>query len=229
MARRTGGLIPPTLLTALEAAGYDPHLRRATTRGRVAAPAAGTGPRRLARYRISFAHPHGARAAGVRLDFGGIAKGWAAEQAARRLGRHAAALVDAGGDIALSGPRQGANRGRLAWRTRSPPTKTSRCCASGVAWWRRQAATTGAGGRAIPGNIIFWTRAQGHPRRHRRVERDGDRADGSGSKDQGKAALILGSQEGLDWIEARPALAGLLVLDNGEVLSSRRLPHYRWG
>jgi len=41
---------------------------------------------------------------GVRLDLGGIAKGWAADRAAHRLRRLGPALVDAGGDIAVNGP-----------------------------------------------------------------------------------------------------------------------------
>ena len=39
-----------------------------------------------------------------------------------------------------------------------------------------------------------------------------------------KAALILGSRAGLAWLEARPEMAGLLVLENGHVLRSARLP-----
>src|SRR5262249_13693488 len=42
---------------------------------------------------------------GLRLDLGGNAKGWAADRAVRRLARFGPALVDAGGDIALCGPR----------------------------------------------------------------------------------------------------------------------------
>ncbi len=37
------------------------------------------------------------------LDFGGVAKGWAAHQAMTRLAKYAPALVNAGGDIAISG------------------------------------------------------------------------------------------------------------------------------
>lgn len=39
--------------------------------------------------------------AGVQLDLGGIAKGWAADQALRLLTRWGPALIDAGGDIAV--------------------------------------------------------------------------------------------------------------------------------
>lgn len=42
---------------------------------------------------------------GTGLDFGGVAKGWAAHQAVQRLGAAAPALVSAGGDVAVSGPR----------------------------------------------------------------------------------------------------------------------------
>jgi hypothetical protein len=40
--------------------------------------------------------------------------------------------------------------------------------------------------------------------------------------------LILGNNEGLKWLEARPSLAGLLVLENGQVVRSRRLKQYLW-
>jgi thiamine biosynthesis lipoprotein len=38
-----------------------------------------------------------------------------------------------------------------------------------------------------------------------------------------KVALILGSRAGLGWLDARPALAGLLVLQDGQIVRSRRL------
>ena len=41
---------------------------------------------------------------GLRLDFGGVAKGWAAHQAAARLAPLGPALVNAGGDIAITAP-----------------------------------------------------------------------------------------------------------------------------
>ena len=43
-----------------------------------------------------------------------------------------------------------------------------------------------------------------------------------------KTALILGSRDGLEWIEAHPALAGLLVTDEGQVIRSQRLNDYLW-
>jgi thiamine biosynthesis lipoprotein len=48
----------------------------------------------------------------VRLDLGGIGKGWAADRAVARLKRLGPSMVEAGGDIAISGRR---SQGR-AWR-----------------------------------------------------------------------------------------------------------------
>jgi thiamine biosynthesis lipoprotein len=43
-----------------------------------------------------------------------------------------------------------------------------------------------------------------------------------------KTVLILGSQEGRAWLERRPRLAGLLVLEDGRALRSTRFPTYEW-
>ena len=43
--------------------------------------------------------------AGVRLDLGGIVKGFAADRCARRLARVGPCLVNAGGDLAVGGTR----------------------------------------------------------------------------------------------------------------------------
>jgi thiamine biosynthesis lipoprotein len=41
-----------------------------------------------------------------------------------------------------------------------------------------------------------------------------------------KVAFILGSRDGMAWIQARPNLAGLLVLEDGRVMRSNNLRHY---
>ena len=43
-----------------------------------------------------------------------------------------------------------------------------------------------------------------------------------------KTAFILGSQAGLAWIEERPALAAVLVLEDGRGLFSTRMEGYLW-
>jgi thiamine biosynthesis lipoprotein len=112
-AQATAGLVNPTVLNALEAAGYRSSfdaMRRAATEG--PPPPDGSAPAPptpFARWREIEQNPatHSVRLpAGARLDFGGVAKGWAADEAVRRLAVHGPALVNAGGDIAIIGPRR---------------------------------------------------------------------------------------------------------------------------
>jgi FAD:protein FMN transferase len=41
-----------------------------------------------------------------------------------------------------------------------------------------------------------------------------------------KAVFLLGSGEGMEWLEADSGLAGLLVLDNGQMIVSQRAEEY---
>ena len=43
-----------------------------------------------------------------------------------------------------------------------------------------------------------------------------------------KVVLILGSKDGLQWLEAHPSFAGLLILEEGRILRSRRFKSYVW-
>jgi thiamine biosynthesis lipoprotein len=100
----TAGRFDPTLHDALVAAGYDrtfADLAREEpvsrvvhdSRGKVATP----GEVTIRGRRIELGP-------GASLDLGGIAKGYAADRGVARLAEHGPALVNAGGDIAVSGP-----------------------------------------------------------------------------------------------------------------------------
>jgi thiamine biosynthesis lipoprotein ApbE len=41
-----------------------------------------------------------------------------------------------------------------------------------------------------------------------------------------KSVFLLGSGAGLEWLESDSGLAGLLVLDNGQVLTSSRMEEF---
>lgn len=108
-ADQTGGLFDPTVLDALEAAGYD----RSMDDIRVS----GAGPSRRPVHRFgawqSIVLDPAAQTItlppGVRLDLGGIAKGWIAEKAAAVLAQWApACAVNAGGDMFAIGAPDGA-------------------------------------------------------------------------------------------------------------------------
>ncbi len=101
-AQATDGLYDPTILDALEAAGYDRSFEQiADTSGAAAVP-----PRPIATWRDIQLDPATRTVTlppGLRVDLGGIAKGWAAERAADSLARLGSCLVDAGGDLAARG------------------------------------------------------------------------------------------------------------------------------
>jgi thiamine biosynthesis lipoprotein len=108
-AERTGGLVDPTLLDQLEAAGYTRSRRREEGAG---VPLPATTPR--------AGHPHPAarwrtiavdgdrvrRPPGLRLDLGGTGKGHVADLAARILDGAAQWCIDCGGDLRVGGTPQ---------------------------------------------------------------------------------------------------------------------------
>lgn len=93
---QTAGRFDPTVHDAVVAAGYDRTFESIAPDG----PEAENEPRvcgglvRVTRERIELED-------GVRLDFGGIGKGYAAERAAEVLATAGPCLVNAGGDIAV--------------------------------------------------------------------------------------------------------------------------------
>ncbi|MFA9271460.1 MAG: FAD:protein FMN transferase [Baekduiaceae bacterium] len=110
-ARHSDGLVDPTLLGALERAGYTRSMAGATRSADPLSPS----PNRLRRG--AQADPSGAwqdirvddhagtisRPPGVRLDLGGTGKGYAADLAAAALEGAPRWLVDCGGDLRVGG------------------------------------------------------------------------------------------------------------------------------
>ncbi len=224
-AQQSHGLVTPTVLDALQAAGYGRSFESLAPAASPAdsAPAADWRTIQCAAATRTVCLPHG-----VRLDLGGIGKGWAAEQAARRLARHGAALVDAGGDIAVSGTPD------RDWRwpigVANPLDADDDLALVMVS--EGAVATSGRDYRRWVRN----GRLQHHiidPRTARPAETDVLSAtviarNMSEAETASKVALILGSRAGLAWIEARRGLAGLLVLEDGRAVQSRRLEGYLW-
>ena len=224
-AELSGGLVTPTLLTALEKAGYDRSFSDLAPEqpARPILPPTSVDWRQihLDRSRRQVTLPRG-----LRLDLGGTAKGWAANEAMRRLSRVGPVLIDAGGDIAISGAM--ADGGPWTITIASPFSETEQLgmlqLASGaVATSGRDYRRWRQGGR-MQHHLI-------DPRTGRPAETDlltvtVVAATCSLAETAAKVALILGSREGLAWIEARTGLAGLLVLEDGRVLRSRRMVRF---
>lgn len=111
-AERSGGLVDPVVVDALERNGYKRSLAN-TRPASLAAALAAAPPRRpaqadpQARWRlISVDDEHGVvrRPPGVRFDTGGSGKGLAADALAHRLGAYERAIIDCSGDVRLAGP-----------------------------------------------------------------------------------------------------------------------------
>jgi thiamine biosynthesis lipoprotein len=106
LARQTGGLFDPTLLTALEAAGYT---RSFTEMKGVAAASNGRRPTPGHWQEVEMDPERRAirLPAGVRLDLGGIGKGHTAQRVIDWLKQHGPCLMDAGGDLTAGAAPRG--------------------------------------------------------------------------------------------------------------------------
>ena len=224
----TGGLVRPTVLDALLQAGYDQSFDRLSPFRQSAT----IGLLELPTLTTTIAWDEATRTLclpeGVHLDFGGVAKGWAAEKAADHLKHYGPAMVDAGGDIAVSAPRPGGQPWPIGVRDPFQPEnhfetlliKSGGVATSGIDYHRWQ-----QGGQwnhhiidprtGLPADTDLLTVTVVAP--------DGIRAEAAA-----KAVLILGSAAGTDWLESDPALAGILVLQSGETRYSDRIRNYLW-
>ena len=224
----SGGLVTPAVLDALEEAGYDRSFDAlSSARGwmpvGLAMPVAPISQVVVDRTMRTLALP-----GGLRLDFGGVAKGWAAHQAMLRLEKFAPALMDCGGDIAISGlmadgaPWPVAVADPFDRASILMTLKLGRC---GV-------ATSGTDHRR-------WRRADGW--NHHIIDpRTGMPAltdiisvtviapSVLEAEAATKSVLILGSEEGLSWLEGNPRFSAFVVLENGQQLFSNHFEDHIW-
>ena len=94
-ASRRGGRFDPTVHDAIVAAGYDRTFDSVLPDGPLAATATPCGGK------VMISGSRIALGSDVRLDFGGIGKGFAVERAAQLLATAGPCLVSAGGDLAV--------------------------------------------------------------------------------------------------------------------------------
>ena len=222
----TNGLVTPTLLDAIVEAGYDrpfevlPHLAT------VAPEPIKTTSRPLTAIAVNATARTITLPFGMGLDFGGIAKGWAAHQAMQRLDAEGPVLIDAGGDIAISGPRTDGNPWQIGVANpfeQGQEIETLFVHRGGV-------ATSGKDRRRWTRNGIL----QHHiidPLTGQPAETDLLTVTVVGpevmeAEAAAKAAFILGSRAGLEWIEAHPAFAALFIFEDGQILYSQKIENY---
>jgi thiamine biosynthesis lipoprotein len=226
-AEYTDGLVTPLVLDALQAAGYEGSFEEIDF-----SPA--PDPRRTVRipdWRNLHSDPTNGTLdlpAGSHLDLGGIAKGWAADRAAAVLGRRGPALIDAGGDISVSGPRADGSSWPIGVGNPFAPSESLLLIA------------LSAGGVATSGRDYRRWIQSGKMRHHIIDPRTGEPAatdvltatviapNARLAEAGAKAALILGSRAGIEWINRHAELAGMLVLEDRRMAYSDRFPKHLW-
>ncbi|MBC8159712.1 MAG: FAD:protein FMN transferase [Roseiflexaceae bacterium] len=228
-AHATEGIVTPTVLDALEAAGYVCSFERLLHRDAPALQQWGDNvvpdwrAITLDRVNRTITLP-----AHTRLDLGGVAKGWAADQAIRQLAAVGPALVDAGGDIAVSGPR--ADGSAWAVGVADPFDGTQ----------QRELLLLTHGGVATSGRDYRRWQQNGIWQHHLLDPRTGVPSASDvisatvvaptacEAEVAAKVALLLGSAAGLGWLEARPTLAGLVICDDRTLRRSSKLDSFCW-
>jgi len=224
----TDGLVRPTVLDALIQAGYDrsfellPQLGQPTALGLLELPTMTTAIVRDESAR-TLCLPEG-----VHLDFGGVAKGWAADKAADRLKHYGSALVDAGGDIAVSGPRLENQPWPIGVRDPFQPESYFE-----TLFVRR-------GGVATSG-IDFRRWQQGGLWQHHIIDpRTGLPAQTDvlsatviapsafEAEVAAKVILLYGSVAGVEWLEEQENYAAVIVREDGRAVYSAQLSNYLW-
>ena len=222
--RATGGLVTPTVLDAVVMAGYDrPFEELSANRGYLDM---WTEIQPLSLVICDEASRSICLPPNVHLDFGGVAKGWAAHQTVERLKNTGPTLTNAGGDIAISGPRLDGESWLIGISNPFEPEED-------LAMLHVQ-----GGGIATSGkDRRRWMR--GDLLNHHIIDpRTGQSAVTDiltatviaptvmEAEAAAKSVFLLGSGAGLEWLEADSGLACLLILDSGEIVTSNQLEQY---
>jgi FAD:protein FMN transferase len=227
-AQLSDGLVSPLVGAALEALGYDRDFDELASQQ---SDSAAQPPAPLADYRSIKLNPTShtiTLPAHAHLDLGGTAKGWAADQAMHRLAKHGRALVDAGGDIAVSGSRSDGTPWPIGV---IDPHETRR---------HLDLLLIDMGGLATSGRDYRRWRQQHFERHHLIDPRTQQPAITDvltatviaptllEAETAAKTALILGSHTGMGWIEAHATYAALMVLEDGTVRRSSGWDAHCW-
>jgi thiamine biosynthesis lipoprotein len=209
-ARASDGIFDPTVIDALEAAGYDRSIESIRAHGT-------HPPRRVAPqpglWKQVSVDPKGSTVclpAGVRLDLGGIGKGWAADRAGTILQSLGAGMVNAGGDIRAWGDQPGAQPGEGWLVALDHPRQPGR----DLAWLRVR------DGALATSSITARRWAGGHHLINPRTARPADTdllsvtalaPTAVRAEVAAKVALILGREAGLDWLTAQPDVEAVVI------------------
>jgi thiamine biosynthesis lipoprotein len=222
----TDGLVTPTVLEALIEAGYDQTFESLLPYSNYETfPASRTAPD-LSGVACNPTSKTITLPFGLGLDFGGVAKGWAAHQTMQRLQVDGPVLLDAAGDIALSGPCSDGSPWLIGVADPLHPDQDLEM----LALYGGGVATSGKDHRRWLRNGQ-WQHHLIHPLTGLPAETDLLTATVIAptmmeAEAAAKAVFILGSRLGMQWIESHPALTGLLVMEDGRISYSAGMEKY---
>jgi len=227
MEKRSENLVTPTVLDSLVSAGYDRSFDEMppimALGNHTETPCPSTTTIEWDEVNDTIALPYG-----THLDFGGVAKGWAAQQTVRRLKSYGPVLVDAGGDIAISSLQRDGQPWQVAIADPFHPEEDLQMLRLG----RCGVATSGT-------DFRHWIR-DGKKTHHIIDPRTGMPAVTDvlsatiiapsvvEAEMAAKVALISGSENGMLWLNNQSSYAGIFILEDGRRLYSHRIENYLW-
>ena len=167
---------------------------------------------------------------GVGINFGSTGKGWAADKAADRLAKYGPSLVNVGGAISISGPVDGEGAGwpvgidlpavHLPGLSHYPSTVMLSIRTGGVATSGRDVRQWQPGDDLA--HYIIDPRT-GSPADTDIIAATTVAPSACAAEMASRVALLLGSSKGIEWLDDRPPLAGLLLLETGKVAYGSRM------
>jgi thiamine biosynthesis lipoprotein len=161
----------------------------------------------------------------VRIDFEGTAKGLVADRSAQDLGAAGPALVDAGGKIAVSGSMLDGSPWPIGVANPRDPGKdlaVLRISSGGVA---TSAVPAPAQAEVQTGSA--GTRS-GEPWSDGLLSVTVVGQSALAAEVAARAVLLMGSEKGMEWLQARPQLACLMVLEDGTTLQTPNFAEINW-
>ncbi len=224
---RSDGWVTPVVLNALETAGYTMdfnefnHSTIQTSKEFSLAPT-------ITEIVVDEGNNLIILPKGLRLDFGGVAKGWAAQQVILKLKKFGPALMDAGGDIMTSSAMLDGNPWPVSIADPTDPDhdlKVLQLAGIGVATSGQDYRTWNVNGNRMHHLIDIRT---GKPAESDVFTATVLAPNVIEAEMAAKMVLLLGTDEGLAWLEKQTSYAGLVVkMDNTKIVSSK-LSSFLW-
>ena len=223
MENLSRGLITPAILPALINAGYDRSFELLSDIGAENQPLKPHYPISTNGLYWNTETREINLPAGMQLDFGGVAKGWAAHQAAQLLSVYGPVLVNAGGDIAIAGYPIDSKKWQVG--VRDPFIRDSDFAILDI--HQGGVATSGIDHRHWRQNGVFRHHLidpnTGEPAMSDLLQVTVLAEDVMQAEMAAKMVFFKGSQDGMDWLKKNSRYEALLIDQTGNILQTENL------